>query len=146
MRRLVWWLGCAVALALASGCGSTTTATTTSLAPTKAQYIERADAICSAHEQEVRKAIVESYKSPASSAQAAIHKEYAASQRADAQLGSIPMPAGSTQVLLEWLHWRKLATADSATAAKLSAATTATTEANRLARAYGLKVCGHSGV
>ena len=56
------------------------------------------------------------------------------------------MPAGSTQVLLEWLHWRKLATADSATAAKLSAATTATTEANRLARAYGLKVCGHSGV
>jgi hypothetical protein len=136
---------CCAVVSILVGCGSTTPATTAQ-APTKAQYIARADAICTAHEQKVKRAIVESYKAPRSGAQVALHEEYAASRLTDGQLAAVPVPAGSSRVLLEWLHWRDLATTDSATTAEFSAAQKATARANSLARAYGFKVCDHSVV
>jgi len=68
-------------------------------------------------------------------------QEYEESQRADGQLGAIPAPAGETRVITEWLHWRKLAEADSASGADFSEETKAARQAGKLARALKLTAC-----
>jgi hypothetical protein len=137
MKRRSWWMCCAATLSIVAGCGNTKTAV---VSPSKAQYIARADAICRAHEQKYR-AVVMSLFAFKTSWKVAHHEEYAADQRADAQLAAIPMPAGDAEVLLEWLHWLKLATANSVMSADFAAFVKASARAGDLARAYGLTAC-----
>jgi extradiol dioxygenase family protein len=130
-------LGCVVV----AGCGTTATRTGVVVSvPTKARYIARADAVCQA-DNRTYKAIMMRLFGFQSSAKLAREEQFAASRRAEAQLAAIPVPAGSKGLVSEWLHWRSVATTDSANASDYPAVLKANARAADLARTYGLIAC-----
>src|ERR1700677_867604 len=158
-RALILLAGSAAVLAIA-GCGSTKTTPKAVVAPpTKAQYIARADAICHEHElkldtltAEVKR--LEDTGDPGISAELALSTEAKDSEETDAQLGALPPPATGASTIVEWLHWRDLATTDGGNAtaaldaenekaslADSSAGDRASTKAADIAKSYGLTVC-----
>jgi len=143
-RRIASWAGALVAITVVAGCGSSSTGS--SGTPTKAQYIARVSAICTALEHRA-----ETISASAHSLEAGIREVVDAYEHADAQLRAIPLPAPGT-VPAEWLHWRETATAAARRAIDAPAYSHARTAASHeefiakekargLAKTYGLAAC-----
>jgi hypothetical protein len=123
---------------LAASCGSSTT--TTAAAPTKAEYIAKADAICR---------VELSRKTQASAGEGTAGKssitnrnrDLDAAEEANARLRALPQPSGSASVLDEWLKLRERVTAidrgrSASVRERLEDAKT-----YRIAKGYGLQSC-----
>lgn len=139
-RTLGHWSMAAVACSalLTAGCGSSTT--NTAAAPTKAQYIARADAICHA---EVSKKIKEF--AAGTSRTNDLGRDTKAAEEANASLRALPQPSGSESVLAEWLKLRERVTAIShGRPASAAEDQEAIAKAYSIARAYGLRSCAES--
>lgn len=127
-----------VALGVA-GCGRAATPTA---APTQAQYIQSADAICRglSHKSDALSAEVNVVKL---SAEAALREAKKNAEEADTQLRALPTPAGGASTITEWLHWREVATASSGPIGEsnFKLDIDATKRADGIAQGYGLKAC-----
>ncbi len=133
-----------VAAAVVAGCGSG--GSSTAGAPTKAQYIARVTAVCTALTERS-----EAISAGAHNFEAAVREIVDAYEQADRQLRAIALPASSTGPE-EWLHWRETATSamrGAIDAKPYSHARTAASadefkaneKARALAKAYGLSAC-----
>jgi hypothetical protein len=142
-RRAASWAGALVAVLVVAGCGGSSS---TSGAPTKAQYIARVSAVCSALTHRA-----DAISEAAHNFEAAVREVVTAYEHADAQLRAIPRPASDT-VPSEWLHWRETGTAAMRRAIDAKAysheRTVASSEefkarekARILAKGYGLAAC-----
>jgi hypothetical protein len=126
-------------LVLIAGCGSTTTKTTAA-APTKAQYIASADAICHSL-GEKNKALSAEENAVKISAELDLSESKKDAEEADARLRALPQPLAGASTIAEWLHWRERATASSGSASSFKEDIAATTKASSIAKAYGFRSC-----
>lgn len=125
-------------LMLIAGCGTTTK--TTAAAPTKAQYIASADAICHSLEQK-NKALSAEENAVKISAELDLRESKKDAEEADARLRALPQPLAGASTIAEWLHWRERATASSGSGASFKEDIAATAKASGIAKAYGLRSC-----
>jgi hypothetical protein len=144
-------LGAIAALAIA-GCG----ASTPSVAPTKPQFIARADAICGSEERKLRRAALDRAASASYSEVQRLTRELAAIQQdATNRLEALPEPAGQAATIAGWLTARTVAatfeldTAEAPAGEGLTAVTDmraalarASARVRELSRSYGFRVCG----
>jgi hypothetical protein len=145
-------LGAIAALAL-TGCGTSTP----KVAPTKPQFIARADAICGSEKQQLKRAATLGHPASASEGELRrLTRQLAAiRQAATNRLESLPQPAGQAAAIARWLTARTVAatfeldTAE-APAGEDSTATNdmrgalarASARVQELSRSYGFKLCG----
>jgi hypothetical protein len=146
----------AIVVALTLGaCGTTRTKANL----TKAQFIARADAICRMTDAKlayIRQLAAKMGHAP--SAPPVIRQEVAAARLATARLESLPEPPGESQAIARWLTARTVAATVASDAAEappgedraavkdvFAALELVRARAGRLARDYGLEVCGASG-
>jgi hypothetical protein len=127
------------------------------VAPTKSQFIARADAICGSEEQRLKRAAALGHAASASDTEvrhltrqlAAIHQD------ATTRIESLPQPAGEAAAIARWLTARTVAatfeldTAEApadedstATNDMRAALARASALARELSRSYGFRVCG----
>jgi hypothetical protein len=145
-------LGAIAALAL-TGCGTSTP----KVAPTKPQFIARADAICGSEKRQLERAATLGH--PASASEGGIRRltrQLAAiRQAATNRLESLPQPAGQAAAIARWLSARTVAatfeldTAEAppgedstATNDMRGALARASALVQELSRSYGFKLCG----
>jgi hypothetical protein len=145
-------LGAIAALAL-TGCG----ASAPEVAPTKSQFIARADAICGSEEQRLRRAAALGRSASASDSEVRhLTRELATiHQDATTRIESLPRPAGETARIATWLTARTVAatfeldTAEAppgedstATNDMRAALARASARVRALSSSYGFRVCG----
>jgi hypothetical protein len=145
-------LGAIAALALA-GCGATSPRT----APTKGQFIARADAICSSEAAKLSRLRARDHASSATPGQVPrlIRQVAAIHEAATSRLESLRQPAGEAPTIARWLTARTVAATfeldtaeapigkDSIAARDIRAALSrASALARSLSQGYGFRVCG----
>jgi hypothetical protein len=145
-------LGAIVALAL-SACGTSTP----ELAPTKAQFIVRADAICRSEEQRLKRAaaLLQSASVSHSEVRHLTSQLSTIHQDATIRIESLPQPAGETATIARWLTARTVAATFELDTAEAPAGedSTATNDmraalvrasalVRELSSSYGFRVCG----
>jgi hypothetical protein len=124
---------------LIAGCGSATTKT--AAAPTKAQYIARADAICARELSQKARAFARS-EAPGQSGFSDRSKDLTAAEEANASLRALAQPPGSASVLDEWLRLRERYIAiDRGRPARAGERDVGTGKAYSIAKAYGFQSC-----
>jgi hypothetical protein len=125
-------------LMLIAGCGSATK--TTTVTPTKAQYIVSADAICLGLAQE-NKGFAAEENAGKLSAEYHLSKAKKAAEEANASLHTLAEPSADTSTITKWLHLRERATANSGSGGNFKEVVAATAKASSIAKAYGLRSC-----
>jgi hypothetical protein len=127
------------------------------VAPTKPQFIARADAICGSEKQQLRRAAMLGHPASASEGELRrLTRQLAAiRQTATGRLESLPQPAGEAATIARWLTARTVAATFELDTAEAPAGEDSTASndmrdalarasalVDELSRSYGFKLCG----